>query len=731
MCIQSFGSYNNKPSASKLYTDTGFSFELGGFGPPRLEPNSEKSDTLTNAKVDTDNDTTHDEGNSDQHESSIKDIWISKTKFRKQQSIKRKENISMIFNYSKVKFTCDMEKVLNRGLNFAFLPKSLDLTQILSDYKRFERNMIWQEYWMDKHSEGEKANIFNLKKTNLPKNYKVPHGLKVFLNSVMSEILDPLNRNKAKPNVPLEEFRALKDLATLEDQRLIVIKQCDKGAGLIILDFDEYVKACEEHLHSTQDNRPYYVEIEEKHVEEAKHKVLNLLEEGLDNGFISKEEYHAMNPMDKKPGKFYCNFKVHKEHRVGYAPPVRPIVSGSGSILENIGQFITFHLKKVANKHRTFIQDTPDFLRKAEDFNNSGSLPENAIVVTLDVSALYTNMEKDESIEAVKNTLAEANYNDISIGFILWLLELMLDNNMFTFNDKLYKQIIGIAMGAKPAPLIADIFMSKVIDDNIFKLGEENIKFFKRFLDDLFLIYIGSTKQLHKFFDKVNELHPHIKFTFNHTCIKSESESEKCDCPNQESIPFLDTSCKIEEGKLIFDLYRKKTDRVQYLLPSSCHPVHCKENIPFSLAMRINRICSTVEDREKRFSELKQMLLSRDYRSGMIDNAIRKAKNISRVEALRPVVSVTKPRRSVFVTSYDPRLPNIQLIQNKHWRSMVSQDKYLGKVFPKPPIVAFKRPRNIRDIIIKAKLPKYRIRPTRQIKGMQTCQKKLCSLSFC
>ena len=149
-----------------------------------------------------------------------------------------------------------------------------------------------------------------------------------------------------------------------------------------------------------------------------------------------------MNPMDKKPGKFYCNFKVHKEHRVGYAPPVRPIVSGSGSILENIGQFITFNLKKVANKHRTFIQDTPDFLRKAEDFNNSGSLPEKAIVVTLDVSALYTNMEKDESIEAIKNTLAEANYNDISIGFILRLLELMLDNNMFTFNDKLYKQII-------------------------------------------------------------------------------------------------------------------------------------------------------------------------------------------------------------------------------------------------------------------------------------------------
>ena len=99
-----------------------------------------------------------------------------------------------------------------------------------------------------------------------------------------------------------------------------------------------------------------------------------------------------MNPSEKKPGKFHSIFKVHKPHIEGLAPPVRLIVSGSGSILENIGQYITFHLKKVANKHNTFIQDTPDFLRKAEELNQSGSLPENAILVTLDVSALYTNI---------------------------------------------------------------------------------------------------------------------------------------------------------------------------------------------------------------------------------------------------------------------------------------------------------------------------------------------------
>ena len=40
-----------------------------------------------------------------------------------------------------------MENVLNRGFNFAVLPLNLDITQILVDFQRFERTMMWQEFW--------------------------------------------------------------------------------------------------------------------------------------------------------------------------------------------------------------------------------------------------------------------------------------------------------------------------------------------------------------------------------------------------------------------------------------------------------------------------------------------------------------------------------------------------------------------------------------------------------
>ena len=70
---------------------------------------------------------------------------------------------------------------------------------------------------------------------------------------------------------------------------------------------------------------------------------------------------------------------------------------------------------------------------------------------------------------------------------------------------------------------------------------------------------------------------------------------------------IFERGCSIKQNKIVTDLYRKETDRNQYLLTSSCHPVECTDNIPFSLALRIVRICSEIETREKRFLELKEL----------------------------------------------------------------------------------------------------------------------------
>ena len=138
------------------------------------------------------------------------------------------------------------------------------------------------------------------------------------------------------------------------------------------------------------------------------------------------------------------------------------------------------------------------------------------------------------------------------------------------------------------------------------------------------------------------------------------------------------------------DLCRKPTDCNQYLLTSSCHPPQNKLNIPYSIALRIVRICTEVDQREQRFDELKQFLIEREYKQGMIDSAISKARSIPRKEALKNKTAATnkQTRRPVLAVTWDPRLPSIPSIQLKHWRSMCSQNTMLAEAFKEPPLTA-------------------------------------------
>ena len=653
----------------------------------------------------------------------------------------KKQKVNVVFNYSNQELNSDMLKVLNKGLNYSILPHKIDNTLVLTEFRRFERTILWNEFWKEKgnNEENKKTNsIFKILKNNFP-NYKSSESLKAFLNSIKSDLMDPLNRKKVAPNLNGDEYKALLELSKLQKERKIVIKQCDKGAGIIILNYDDYIKSCNEHLEMTKNVGDqvvnYYQRVEESEFIRSKERIKEVLEEARDNDIIDKDEFEALNPRDKLPSKFYSTYKVHKKHDPGETPPVRPIISASGSSMENIGKYVQHHINEFGSVHSTYLKDTPDFLRTINEVNEKEELENDTILVTMDVAALFTNIPNEEGMEAVREVFEEKQETKFHKEFVLRLLEILLHNNYFEFNGEMFKQIIGAAMGSQPIPNYANIFMAKKIDRKIISIFEKyateehiSLKLFKRFLDDLFFIFKGSSKALHKILDEINEIHPNIKLTMNHTSI---DEDESCDCPIKETIPFLDVSMSIKNGKIETDLYRKPTDRNQYLLPSSCHPNDCIRNIPFSLALRIVKICSNVENRNKRCEELKQMLMEREYDEAVVDSAINRAKKISREKALEPKIQKSESeKRPVYVSTYDPRLPNISNIINKHWRAQSFVDNNFKKNFPKPPMVAFKRQKNIRSFLIRAKVSPLQNRIQRFVKGMFPCMKQCINCPF-
>ena len=418
----------------------------------------------------------------------------------------------------------------------------------------------------------------------------------------------------------------------------------------MIIDYPVYMRVCYEYLMSEKilddgGSKKYYSRVEEIELDRTKAKIRNLVKEGFENEILSKEEYNAMLADDKEAAKFYCTFKVHKRHEPMTAPPPRPIVSGSGSATENIAAFVEYHIKDISKEHQSYLQDTPDFLRYIENVNQGSGLEDDQILVTWDVVGLYNNILHDEGLESLQEGLEGQNNPEVPSDYLIKLMEIILKNNIFNFHDELWRQEIGCAMGTKPAPSYADIFMARKIDQRIISLahkyGKNNkspLSIFKRFLDDIFSIFKGTTKDLHKLFEEMNKLHKSIKFTMNHSSPTNEIEDDSCQCEKQSSIPFLDVSCSIQNGKIETDLYRKETDRNMYLLPTSCHPPSCTKNIPFSLCLRIVRICSKPEYREEQFLKLKELLENRGYSERTINAAIDRARRIPRHITLRRVI---------------------------------------------------------------------------------------------
>ena len=125
------------------------------------------------------------------------------------------------------------------------------------------------------------------------------------------------------------------------------------------------------------------------------------------------------------------------------------------------------------------------------------------------------------------------------------------------------------------------------------------------------------------------------------------------------------------------------------------------------------------------------MLPDRNYPIGIVNAAINKARAIPRAVAIRKVVREnTTVRRPVFVVSWDPRLPSLSAITQRHWRSMVSQDKLMEETFPEPPLIAYKRQKNIGDFLIRAKVTPQVIHEKRKIRGMKKCGKACHSCPY-
>ena len=335
--------------------------------------------------------------------------------------------------------------------------------------------------------------------------------------------------------------------------------------------------------------------------------IKSCLDELLEGGYITKDDYKFMKPVGSKPGVMYGLCKVHKDKQ-GSSPPFRPILSAIGTSTYKLAKFLVPVLKDYTiNEHS--INDSFSFA--SDVLKQDASLH----MATFDVKSLFTNVPLDETIDICINKLytGKKKVKGLLKRHFKELLNLSTKSSCFLFNDNYYRQIDGVAMGSPLGPTLANVFLS-----HYESMWLENCPkqfrpvYYKRYVDDVFLLF-NDQKDVLKFQCYLNSRHRSIEFS-------KEEERDGI-------ISFLDVNITKAEGKFVTSIYRKETFSGVYSNYSSFIPREYKSGLLNTLLYRAYAISSSYVIFHAEIQKLKGILVKNAFPLYFIDNSIRKFLN--------------------------------------------------------------------------------------------------------
>ena len=393
-------------------------------------------------------------------------------------------------------------------------------------------------------------------------------------------------------NLTKEQRTALKEPRGLEDE---VILPADKGNATVMMRRCDYDGKMEEMLGTgtygklrgdptaTQENR------------------LSRKLKGLEkNGEIRNALYNKLRPTGSQPPRIYGLPKIHKPDI-----PLRPIVSCIGSPTYQLSKHITSLISPLAGHTSSHVKNSRHFT----EMMGSVHVESDEILVSFDVSSLFTNVPVGEAVSIIHKRLMEdetlGDRTSLSPERIADLLEMCLRSTYFSFGGNFYEQKEGAAMGSPVSAVVANLYM-EFFEELALDTAPTRPRLWKRYVDDTFCILRkGSTKEL---LHHLNGVRPTIKFT-----VEQEEDG---------TLPFLDTLLRRrEDGSLDVSVYRKPMHTDRYLHFESHHPTHVKRGVVRCLHDRAGRVISTQDNLQKEVDHLARVLKQNGYPANFIRNA--------------------------------------------------------------------------------------------------------------
>ncbi|XP_044765559.1 uncharacterized protein LOC123321847 [Coccinella septempunctata] len=274
----------------------------------------------------------------------------------------------------------------------------------------------------------------------------------------------------------------------------------------------------------------------------------------------------------------------------------------------------------------------------------------NYIIASFDIVNLYTNIPVDESLIVLKEYLEEyinsddvLNLDNTDVENISKLCEVITEQNFFIFDNTIYLMKDGLPMGLPSSGLIADAYVDKAEKQIMQLQNSDKIILWRRYVDDIFVIWSGTEQELSEFFDLMNS-----KFK-----IKFSLEKSVSNCIN-----FLDLTISLEEGNIFsYNIYRKPTQTDLIIPHDSYHAPSAKKAAFSFLFRRLLNVPMSTENYKKEIKTIYQIGENNQYSDRYMDTIFNSIKRKIIIDKIYPHTSTNDRFISIpFYRDLNPKL---------------------------------------------------------------------------
>ncbi|CAF3780799.1 unnamed protein product, partial [Rotaria sp. Silwood1] len=441
-----------------------------------------------------------------------------------------------------------------------------------------------------------------------------PHNIplkSLALKTFSNDLLNYFNRSYFSPLSYKDQVRTAEQAKTVASIRRkiekskLIIRMTDKGHNFYIGSAVEFEKKAQHFFQETN----AFMELTANPFHEILNKVIELLNRLREKKFILQWQYKRMIPDVTKCelAHLYFNPKTHKD-----GIPVRPIENTILAPTTNISNFLDEIIRPIFDNKcsTTSIIDGVSLIKDLNRYAKRGLLKSTTLFCTFDIRNLYTMLPQEESLNILIEFLHVHGYNKVKcipLEAIRKLASIVLKENVFVYDKKIYRQVLGGAMGSSFTLTLANIFMWKWQKEFV-RRQDMTGEFYGRYIDDIFMTWNKSEKALQDILDEANTWHPNIKLEYKIS----------------RSLPFLDVFLTNNHGILSTSVYHKPSAEPSVVPFISDHPSHTFANIIKTGLTRAVRYSSTFEIFNNERLYVKLTLLYNGYPSSLIETQFRR-----------------------------------------------------------------------------------------------------------